>query len=168
MFESKQDIEEYFSHDKIQCLLCNRWFKSLSTHLYKAHDILADDYRRMFDLPFSKGLCGESSREKFRKNAESGRLTGRMLTGFKSPEHEKQTHKTGHRRQTLLHRKDRGEHVTALALKNRKYPDLDFDECMRLSIGGMAQWKIAKKFGVAQITISRFLSCGNKYQDNCA
>lgn len=56
MFESKAEVEAYFEGEKIECLLCGRMLKSLSTHLSRIHDVECDEYREKFGLPYSKGL----------------------------------------------------------------------------------------------------------------
>ena len=46
--------------DKIQCHLCGRWFKLLSSHLKSKHETTNDFYKRQFGLPLSFPLCARS------------------------------------------------------------------------------------------------------------
>lgn len=64
MFTTKEEIEEYFSHDKIQCLECGKWYRALNTHLRLSHEITVDDYRDKYGLPYQRGLLGKLSLEK--------------------------------------------------------------------------------------------------------
>ena len=57
MFQTLEELSEYFSHDKIQCLICGEWFESLSTHI-KKHGTTTRDYKIQFGLPIGKGLIG--------------------------------------------------------------------------------------------------------------
>ena len=49
-FESKTEIDEYLSGDKVQCLLCGKLFKALPPHLERTHNITADDYREQNEV----------------------------------------------------------------------------------------------------------------------
>lgn len=161
-FKTKEDIEYYFKGDKIQCLICGKWFKALNGH-FKAHGMNVDQYKEMFGLPWSRGLCGCKTADKFRDNAETLRSKGLLLTGFVSDEHEKKVHRRGPIRTNLSHSKDRSDFFKKLGAKN-KYESLDFDECWRLFNGGMTQAKIGKKFGMSQSAVGRFMNKGNKGQ----
>lgn len=61
---SKQEIDEYFSGEKIQCLLCGRQFKSLSIHLLKIHSVTGDEYRDLYGLPWMRGLTSSEYRDR--------------------------------------------------------------------------------------------------------
>jgi len=50
-FETKEEIYDYFSGDKIQCLLCGEWFQRLPFHLKAIHAITSDEYKEMYGLP---------------------------------------------------------------------------------------------------------------------
>ncbi len=67
-FQTKEEVDAYFAMDKIQCLLCGRWFDAIVwNHLLAKHGISRDDYAEMFGLPWSRGLTGALS---FKKRSE--------------------------------------------------------------------------------------------------
>jgi len=51
-----RDVERYFTGDKIQCLLCGRWFKSVGRHMTGIHNTTPDEYKLQFGLPLDRGL----------------------------------------------------------------------------------------------------------------
>ena len=163
-FLTKKEIETYLSGDKIQCLLCGKKFKMLGPHLNQTHEITADEYRDIYGLPYGRGLCCKSTKDKFIEQANKLREEGKILTGFVSKNHKIKTHKKGPRRITPLHSKDRSRFMKKISLERTKYLDLDFDKCWELFNSGMTQKQIGKKFGVGQMTISRFMRKANKYQ----
>ncbi|MCP4751697.1 MAG: MucR family transcriptional regulator [Proteobacteria bacterium] len=64
-FKTKEEVDAYFATEKIQCLLCGKWFESIgSTHMTRKHGISGDDYREMYGLPWSRGLDGRRLFEK--------------------------------------------------------------------------------------------------------
>lgn len=63
-FKTKDEIDNYLSQDKIECLMCGHLFKSLVTHLDKIHAMSTDQYREKYGLPYSKGLTCPDTREK--------------------------------------------------------------------------------------------------------
>jgi len=162
-FLNKEDIKKYYSGDRIQCLVCGKWFKSLGVHLNKTHNMSIDDYKKMFGLPWSIGLCSSETAKKFQRNAKMLREKGFLLTGIISEEHEKKVHKKGSRRITPAHSKDRSDFFKKLGLQCR-CKHLDLKVCKQLESEGLIHKEIGKYFGVSQGTISRFMRGGNKYQ----
>ena len=78
MFETKEEINKYFSGDKIQCLICCKWFMSLGCHVLKMHDITVDEYKDKFGLPYSRGLVSDAYRA-----VQSKRMLKRYAAGEK-------------------------------------------------------------------------------------
>jgi ROS/MUCR transcriptional regulator protein len=60
-FKKRPDIERYFSGNRIECLICGRHFKRLQTHLAAKHGMAADDYKKRFGLPWTRGLTSATS-----------------------------------------------------------------------------------------------------------
>lgn len=50
------EVELYFSTEKIVCLICGKAYRMLAKHL-GLHDLDTDKYRAMYGLPWSRGLC---------------------------------------------------------------------------------------------------------------
>ena len=75
-FETKEEVYDYFSSDKIQCLLCGKWFQRLSFHLKAIHDITSDEYKEMYGLPWKHRLCGKEFSLRFRKIMNKRRDNG--------------------------------------------------------------------------------------------
>ena len=74
---SGEQVSEYFSHDKIQCLLCGKWYGRLAGHLTSIHNITESDYRDMWELPYTYGLTGRASNAAYSKAIKQ-----RMAEGF--------------------------------------------------------------------------------------
>lgn len=64
IFESREDLDEYFSGDEIVCLLCGKRFRSLGMHLTKIHKTNAEDYKKRYGIPMGIGLAGNSYKNK--------------------------------------------------------------------------------------------------------
>lgn len=59
-FKTKEEVDAYFSSEKIQCLLCGKWFKSIGgNHMIHKLGITTDEYKEMFGLPWKRGLTGK-------------------------------------------------------------------------------------------------------------
>jgi hypothetical protein len=59
VFKTRRDIVRYFGGDTIECLICGR--KRLQRHLIVKHGIAADDYKKRFGLPWTRGLTSATS-----------------------------------------------------------------------------------------------------------
>ncbi len=57
---SKVEIDQYFSGDRIQCLVCGKTLRRLGGHL-RIHSLTEDDYRELYGLPWRRGLVGTES-----------------------------------------------------------------------------------------------------------
>jgi DNA-binding CsgD family transcriptional regulator len=77
-FNNTAAIKKYFSHDRLQCLLCGRDFRGLGHHIIRGHNIYIDDYREQFGLPWSKGLDGKSLKELKGNVIRKTRRAGKM------------------------------------------------------------------------------------------
>lgn len=55
--------------DKLQCHICGKWYKSLSTHVNKAHGMNSREYKRQFSLPLSFPLVARSTSRKHSERA---------------------------------------------------------------------------------------------------
>ena len=62
MFDSIKDVRDYFSENRIRCLRCGRRFKGLIGHLWKVHEMTANEYREIYGIPWTYGLvCPKTS-----------------------------------------------------------------------------------------------------------
>lgn len=80
-FQSRQEIEEYLSHERIECLLCSRRFTMLAQHLIQKHGISSESYKEKLGLPLSKGIPGTRLRQIMKNNAISRRNVDRLKHG---------------------------------------------------------------------------------------
>src|SRR6202048_4966670 len=60
-FKTRSDIARYFGGNTIEWLICGRRFKRLHTHLGAKHGMAADDYKKRFGLPWTRGLTSATS-----------------------------------------------------------------------------------------------------------
>jgi hypothetical protein len=77
--QTEQEITDYFSGDKLTCLMCGHEHKTLTTHLKWCHSMTNQDYKERFGLPLSRGLYGVGTREIFANFART-RLTATRIT----------------------------------------------------------------------------------------
>ena len=60
----KRDKEaEKPAKNKIQCLICGRWYRQVGSHITQVHKITAKDYRRDFGFDVKKGQLPEDYRQ---------------------------------------------------------------------------------------------------------
>jgi len=69
MFKTKEEIDEYLSHEKITCLECGKEFFQLGNHLIQTHFMSVDEYRDKYGLPYSRGLVGTITRGRISNGA---------------------------------------------------------------------------------------------------
>lgn len=159
-FTSKSEVDEYFNHERIECLICSRKFSFLSSHL-KKHGVLPDVYKAKLALPLSRGLVGTRLRQKMKTIAIESGLSKYVKTGTnarrrserKSPYNELRKKESGRRlnamRPLALARmvevkKERGRHKLLEALRHCSH--------------GMTMTTMAKLSGFPYKTIAQGLS----------
>ena len=55
---SRREVDAYLDYDRIECLDCGKRFAFLPSHLARAHDTDAVDYRARWGLPAGTPLAG--------------------------------------------------------------------------------------------------------------
>ncbi|MCP4688160.1 MAG: MucR family transcriptional regulator [Desulfobacterales bacterium] len=78
-FETDEEVEAYFAGEKIQCLLCGKWYMQLHLHVIGIHGVTADEYRELYGLPWSRGLTGRIVSKKKKKISKQLFLDGKIL-----------------------------------------------------------------------------------------
>ena len=79
IFITKEEIEEYYSGDKILCLLCGKSFKALCGHL-KVHGFDVNSYCEKYGLPYTRGLSCPSTKKIMIKHGKKLREEGILRT----------------------------------------------------------------------------------------
>lgn len=64
VFESREELDAYFTGDRITCLLCGHRYRSLGPHLSSAHGTSVDEYREAYGIPYLKGLTSSEFTER--------------------------------------------------------------------------------------------------------
>lgn len=60
--------------EKIQCLICGKYFKRVCTHARQKHDISAREYKEEFGYDVKKGITTEEDRLHMRKLAIKNKM----------------------------------------------------------------------------------------------
>lgn len=76
-FMSIDDAREYLSGDRVICLLCGKTYKDVGKHL-RVHDISPDQYREMYNIPWTYPLCCHETSEAFREAVQKRIADGKM------------------------------------------------------------------------------------------
>ena len=79
-FETKEEVESYLSGEKVVCLLCGKKYRKLGHHLTKIHGMEPDEYRELYRIPWTYGLCSSDTSERYSKQMKK-----RMDEGWKPP-----------------------------------------------------------------------------------
>ncbi len=127
-FMTKTEIDDYLAGNKIQCLLCGKWFKIISSHLKRIHDIDSDEYREKYGLPWKHGLCGKEVSLKL-----STAMNERRKNGFLpdiDAAREKSKHATKRPDQPFF-KKVKIENLECFNKDNRKYSEKDYQNVLR-------------------------------------
>lgn len=86
IFTTPEEVDEYFSGDKIVCLRCGKLYKTLGVHLLKIHEMEPDEYRGIYGLPWGHGLSCNSTRELHRELCKELYESGTWIASPKQAE----------------------------------------------------------------------------------
>lgn len=67
--KSKEELDAYFNHDELLCLICNKRYKGLYAHVRTEHGMDVREYKRRANIPVSWGLTGKATHAKQQKAA---------------------------------------------------------------------------------------------------
>lgn len=57
--KKRDELASIPSVDRVQCLICGRWYVQLGTHTVQRHDMTGREYREHFELEVKRGLVPE-------------------------------------------------------------------------------------------------------------
>jgi len=77
-FQTMDEIRAYVSGNRIQCLVCGKYFRRLQFKHLTVHDMTADDYREAFGIPWNTSLTSAPSRD-----ATGNKMTPERIELFK-------------------------------------------------------------------------------------
>ena len=80
-FKDIEEVNQYLSGDRIQCLLCGKSYKLLATHIMTIHGVTVDQYKEKYGIPWEYGLSSSGTRKKMAINAKEGIKSGRLMCG---------------------------------------------------------------------------------------
>lgn len=132
-FTTRQEIYNYFSSDKVQCLLCGKRFKRLPTHLKMIHELESDEYRARYGLPWKHALCGKELSLKLSNTMKRRRESGFRPDIDAARKKSKQARK---RQDQPFFKKVRSENIISGNKKRRKYSDEDYRNVLTVMSAG--------------------------------
>lgn len=137
-FETIEELTEYLKgdgKDKIQCLECGRWYKTLFTHLNHKHNISVQEYKLKYGIPFHSckqtGMTGLSGKElKDSQSIKSKKLIEKrgkenmlsLLDKEKSKVHMKNPFSPNVKKQTAILREEYKKFAKKVKGKKSNFP----------------------------------------------
>lgn len=175
-FETKEEIDSYFAGDRIQCLLCGKFYKMLATHIVRIHGVSVDNYKKQFGLPWCKGLSCEDSSKKMSINSKRRVAIGDIKVGVGHLSQE-QKDRLWYSKKRPRCPADKKEHIKrgrkALEKINRERPpakpkpdllaiaaakrEKTKQKILNLHHTGLTQVEIAKTLNISRNTVRRRL-----------
>lgn len=58
-----------YADDKIQCLICDKWYRQVGSHITQTHKLTARAYREEFKLEVRRGILPDDLRELYGNHA---------------------------------------------------------------------------------------------------
>ena len=104
----RDEIAKIPSPDKVQCLICGKWYVQLCTHTVQVHKMTGREYREYFDLEVKRGVIPAWYRKVKGDKAIENETYKNLKVG------EKYRFKKGSKTAGVYHR----SHITVKRLKN--------------------------------------------------
>jgi hypothetical protein len=79
-FQTLEEVREYLSGDRIECLVCGKTYRRLQYKHLEMHGLDADGYRERFGIPWTFSLTSEASREATRNSIGEKQLAALATT----------------------------------------------------------------------------------------
>lgn len=144
-FKTMEEVDAYFHQDTLVCLLCGKECHSLHKHVSGAHELSADDYKELYDIPWRRGLISRTLREKQAAIMNQQRADG-ILPYAPSPEHiEKLRDSVKNRRPiTQAARHFYSQHALAEHGRTERWGKKDMEEYLRRIKSGRTIMEVEK------------------------
>lgn len=71
------------SKDKIQCLLCGRWYRQVGSHIVQVHKITAREYRSLVGFDVKRGQLPDDLRQLYREQVFKNKTVKNLKAGKK-------------------------------------------------------------------------------------
>lgn len=133
VFQTREELDQYFSGDRITCLLCGEPFLILASHIKTAHGMSVDEYKQRYGIPWSRGLTSAGTRKKYSDLMKSKKAAG-VLPQQPTPEHMAMLHRisnAAHRPMVPATRNAVSRHYLKLHGREEKWGDADYDEYLK-------------------------------------
>lgn len=75
--------EVIVQNNKIQCLICKKWFRQVGSHVVQKHDMTCRQYREEYNLEVKKGLLPPDLRELKAKQCKENHTIDNLKKGAK-------------------------------------------------------------------------------------
>jgi ATP/maltotriose-dependent transcriptional regulator MalT len=148
-FRTRAQVDRYFGGATIVCLLCGRRFRRLASHVTRKHALSAADYKRLFGLPWSRGLTSAASHRNSGWNAKRRAEAERQARRTRFFDH---AHATPRRESPAYIKQEWTKNLAARAAGLGR----EFERRVRaLFAQGLADHEIARALGVARMTVNR-------------
>lgn len=73
----------YPSKDKIQCMLCGKWYRQVGSHIVQVHKITAREYRKELGFDVKKGQLPDDLRQLKREQVFENKTVKNLKAGKK-------------------------------------------------------------------------------------
>lgn len=60
-FSTMEEIHDYVSREKVECLLCGRTFRGAAAHVWQFHQMSLREYKQLFGIPYNVGIVGDET-----------------------------------------------------------------------------------------------------------
>lgn len=133
VFQNREEVDQYFSGDRITCLLCGEPFLVLASHIKTAHGVQVDEYKQRYGIPWRRGLTSAGTRQKYSNLMKSKKAAG-ILPQQPSPEHMamlRTISKASHRPMVPATRNAVSQHYLKLHGREEKWGDADYYEYLK-------------------------------------
>jgi transposase len=129
-FQTKEEVDAYFSYEHIQCLMCGKWYAEINhMHLGRIHDMTVDEYKERFGLPWGRGLLGQAA---LRKRSEIGKQKFRDgKVGIDSKKGSLAAQKVKNRPMQPYVARQRIQRALAVHQRKTPWQHADFEEVLR-------------------------------------
>lgn len=80
----QEKIAQTSGKNKLQCLICKRYYRRVGKHIWNTHEITAREYRVMQHMEVKRGMTTQQDRENLREHVFSNGTVDNLKKGKKN------------------------------------------------------------------------------------